>query len=332
MSQYINYYSVLGVPKTATEAEIKSAYRKLAFKHHPDHNQGNKTSEGKFKEINEAYEVLSDADKKKTYDQVGENWQDAARGQAQGGGRQGGRPGGFQYRPQGGQGQESEQFDGFSDFFQSIFGGAGGAPDMGGAGRRFNFGGMNGMSGMEGMDGMQEEECGRSPLDMEAELELSLEDLLRGGSKQLSFSYRSGRKTETKNINVKLPKNLRDGSTIRLRGQGKVSGGHAGDLYLKVRLIADDRFAVTGDDLEVKVPVMPWDSALGAEIQVPAPDGQVTIKLPPCAPSGRRFRIPGRGLPRADGRGDLYAVINIALPAKLTPRQLELFKKLKELC
>ncbi|HAT71495.1 MAG TPA: hypothetical protein DCS63_01605 [Elusimicrobia bacterium] len=307
MPKFIDYYSLLGVPKTAGEGEIKSAYRKLAMKYHPDRNQGNKASEARFKEINEAYEVLSDAKRRAMYDQLGPDGQPRGhRPSPDGGFHQSRQPGGFQYNYQGaGEGQ----FGDFSDFFKSMFGGAG-----------------------SGFGGMQEEAGGRSPLDMEAELQLSIEDLVRGGHKQLSFTYRAGRRTETKNINVKLPKGLRDGATIRLRGQGKEAPGGAGDLYLKLRLMPDARFEVDGDDLTTRVEVFPWDAALGAEISVPAPAGAVTVKLPPGSSAGRRLRLAGRGLPRKDdGHGDLYVVISLALPDKLSPQQLELFKKLKDL-
>ncbi len=312
MADYIDYYALLGVPKTAGEAEIKSAYRKLALKHHPDRNPGNKTSESKFKEINEANEVLSDPKKRKMYDQMGKDWQGGQgyRPPPGGGYQQRQQSGGFQPNFQGGQGGDFEQFGDFSEFFKSMFGGA---------------------QGGSGFDGMEEGGGGRSQLDMEAELQLSVEDLIRGGHKQLSFSYRAGRRTETKEINVKLPKGLRDGATIRLRGQGKEAGGRAGDLYLKIRLLPDPRFEIDGDDLRVKVDVFPWDAALGAEIPVPSPSGIVTVKLAPCTAAGRRLRLSGRGLPRKDGgHGDLYALISISLPGKLSPRQLELFKQLKD--
>lgn len=314
MAEFIDYYTLLGVPRTAGEAEIKSAYRKLALKHHPDRNQGNKAaSESKFKEINEAYEVLSDPRKRKMYDQLGKDWQGGQgyRPPPPGGGyQQRPHPGGFQYHSQGGQGAGFEQFGDFSDFFKSMFGGT---------------------QGFEGAGDMEEGEGGRSPLDMEAELRLSVEDLVRGGHKQLSFSYRTGRRTETKEINVKLPKGLRDGTTIRLRGQGKEAGGRSGDLYLKVSLQPDPRFEIDGDDLRVKVDVFPWDAVLGSEISVPSPTGAVTIKLAPGTSAGRRLRIPGRGLPRKEGgHGDLYAVISLSLPARLSPQQTDLFKKLKD--
>lgn len=311
MAEFIDYYAVLGVPKTAGEAEIKSAYRKLALKHHPDRNMGNKISEGKFKEINEAYEVLSDAKKREMYDHLGKEGAQGYRPPPGGGYQQRTPPGGFQRHSQGGQGGGFEQFGEFSDFFKTMFGGA---------------------QGPGGFGGMEEDASGRTPLDMEAELQLSIEDLIRGGHKQLSFSYRAGRKTETKEINVKLPKGLRDGATIRLRGQGKESDGRAGDLYLRIRLLPDPRFEVDGDDLTVKVGVYPWDAALGAEISVPSPSGAVTIKLQPGTTSGRQLRLPSRGLPRKDGgHGNLYAEISLSLPEKLSPQQLELLRKLKDI-
>ncbi|MDA8243360.1 MAG: DnaJ domain-containing protein [Elusimicrobia bacterium] len=313
MPDFIDYYSVLGVPKTAGEAEIKSAYRKLALKHHPDRNQGNKAAESKFKEINEAYEVLSDPKKRALYDQYGKDWQAGAGayGPGPGAGRQQRRgPGGFQYHYQSSGGQGFDQFGDFSDFFKSMFGGA---------------------EGFGGFGGMQEEEP-RSQLDMEAELRLTVEDLIRGGHKQLSFAYRAGRRTETRDINVKLPRGLRDGATIRLRGQGREAGGRAGDLYLKIRVQPDPRFRTDGDDLYAEVDVPPWDAALGAEISVPSPDGPVKVKLPAGSDTGRKLRLSGRGLPRKEGsRGDLYAVVSIRLPHRLSPQQLDLFKKLKDL-
>jgi curved DNA-binding protein len=311
MADYIDYYSVLGVPKSAGEAEIKTAYRKLALKHHPDRNQGNKAAEAKFKDINEAYEVLSDSQKRKLYDQFGKEGAQQGYRPPPPGSQQRQRhqqaPGGFQ---SGGQGADFSQFGDFSDFFKSMFGGAQGSDP---------FAPPSGRGG-------------RSELDMEASLQLSIEELIKGGHKSLSFSYRSGRKTETREINVKIPRSLRDGSTIRLRGHGREAGGRAGDLYLKIAVQPDPRFEIDGDDLRAKVEVLPWDAALGAEISVPAPGGPVKIKLPSGTGSGRRLRIAGRGLPREDGaRGDLYAVITLALPDRLSPQQLDLFRKLKEI-
>ncbi len=311
MPDYIDYYALLGVPRAAGEAEIKSAYRKLALKYHPDRNQGNKSAESKFKEINEAYEVLSDPQKRKLYDQFGKEGAQGGYRPPPGGQHRSQRqgPGGFHYQYQQGQGgPDFSQFGDFSDFFKSMFGGA------------------------QGFGGMQDAGGGMGDLDMEAELRLSIADLLHGGNKQLSFSFRAGRKTETRDINVKLPRGLRDGAVIRLRGQGREAGGRAGDLYLKIRVAPDPRFELDGDDLRVQVEVTPWDAALGAEISVPSPAGPVTVKLPAGSGSGRRLRLAGRGLPRKDGgHGDLYAVVTLALPDKLSPQQLALFRQLKEL-
>ena len=338
--KYINYYSVLGVSKTASEAEIKSAFRKLALKHHPDRNAGNKASEAKFKEINEANEVLSDPQKRKLYDQLGEDYREGQNfTPPQGGGSAFGgeylRRGGFQYSGQGPQGrQDFSQFEGFSDFFKSVFGGLEGfdGAAQGGFGNDAGFsdGGANYFGGQEEQSGYPQQT--RSRLDLDAELELSLEELICGGRKDLSFSYQTGRRPETKHVSVNIPRGLRAGSRLRLKDQGACAQGRTGDLYLNIKIAADARFSIKGDDLEVKVSVTPWDAALGAEISVPAVDGSLKIKLPPNSHTGRSMRISGRGLPKKDGaRGDLYAVIEIDIPDRLTQEQQDLFKKLKKL-
>lgn len=315
--KYKDYYTLLGVSRGAGADEIKSAYRKLAMKYHPDKNPGNKEAENKFKEINEAYEVLSDPKKRGLYDQLGRNYREGQEFRPPPGGGFSGGPGGFQY--QGGQG--FEQFGDFSEFFKSIFG---------------NLGGFSG--GQGGFGGNFQEEPGtfapprgrRSSLDMEAELRLTLAELVSGGRKDLSFSYRAGGRTESRNISVNLPKNIGDGSVIRLKGQGAAAQGRSGDLYLKVALEPDPRFTVSGRDLETRVQIFPWDAALGGEAQVFYPGGSLKIKIPPGSRSGKRMRLTGKGLPHKGGRGDLYAVLEITLPEKLSPAQLDLFRKLKE--
>ncbi|OGS06646.1 MAG: hypothetical protein A2270_01325 [Elusimicrobia bacterium RIFOXYA12_FULL_51_18] len=339
MPKFIDYYSILGVPKSASEAEIKSAYRKLAMKHHPDRNPGNRESENKFKEINEANEVLSDPKKRQTYDQLGDDWRQGRNFTTPPGG--GPRGGGFESRPRGGGGQGFEQFGDFSDFFRSIFGGMGGA----------SYGRSGGEDDFESFT----RGVGQStPGDMESELHLSLSDVIRGGQQRLTFSYKSicpecggkgrqkaracapckgtGHSLETREIRVNLPKVLRDGTRIRLTGQGRRSpSGRNGDLYLSIYITPHTDFKIEGDDLETRIHVMPWDAALGAEISIPAPDGPVKIKLPAGSGAGRRLRIAGKGLPKKDGsRGDLYAILTIDIPPSPTPRQLDLFRKLKE--
>lgn len=342
MPKFIDYYAVLGVPKSASEAEIKSAYRKLAMKHHPDRNPGNKEAENKFKDINEANEVLSDPKKRQTYDQLGRDWrqgQEFTPPPPGGGGA--GRPGGFKYSYQGPGGQTFGQSEDFSEFFRSIFGGLGGAG-------RFRSGGEDELESYMQGGGRQAAQA-----DMESELHLSLADVLRGGQQALTFSYKSacpgcggrgrvrnrvcpacagaGQTLETRDIRVNLPKGLKSGARIRLKGQGlRLPSGRAGDLYLTIYLTPDPDFVVDGSDLETRVAVMPWDAALGAEITIHALDGAVKIKLPPGSRAGRRLRISGRGLPRKDGsRGDLYVVMIIDIPPSLTPHQTDLLKKLK---
>jgi curved DNA-binding protein len=314
--KYKDYYSLLGIHRNASGEEIKSAFRKLALKYHPDRNPGNKEAELKFKEINEAYDVLSDSKKRKMYDQLGANWQEGQNFTPP--------PGGFKYQYKTNLNQEDfEKFSGFSDFFKSIFGDSG------------VFGNMSGRSSRwQNFEGFGQDESptgGRSQLDMEAELEVSLYDILKNTEKELNFTYRTGRKTETRHIKVKLPGGIRDGSTIRLKGQGASGPSRrSGDLYLKIRIKPDNRFRIDGDDIETNVMVMPWDAILGTEIQVPTPEGNMKIKLPPNSHAGRRLRISDRGLMRKDGsRGDIYAVINIDIPENLTSQQIELFKKLK---
>jgi DnaJ-class molecular chaperone len=333
MAEFIDYYSILGVSRAASEADIKSAYRKLAMKHHPDRNPGNKDAENKFKAINEANEVLSDSKKRQTYDQLGKDW-DKGRGftPPPGGGQRGG-----------GERQDFGQFGDFSEFFQSIFGGMGG-------------GGFQQAGGAYDEEGFDPGFGGRQVAseDMESDLHLPLADVLRGGQQAFTFSYQAacpdcggrgrvrsracglcrgaGNITETRKVRVNLPKVLRDGTRIRLKGQGRrSSSGRPGDLYLNIHIDPNADFVVKGDDLETFVHVMPWDAALGGEVSIPALDGAVKIKLPPSSRAGKRLRIPGRGLPKHDGaRGDLYAVIVPDIPQSLTPRQVELFRKLKD--
>jgi curved DNA-binding protein len=298
--KFRDYYEVLGVPRTASEQDIKRAYRRLARKHHPDLQppaERTKASQ-EFKEINEAYEVLHDADKRAKYDALGENWKHGAD---------------FTPPPGNAPGRERtadtsvdwDDLGGFSDFFASMFGGArgGGAP--------FGRERRNVHVTVPGSD-------------IEAELPVTLDDLLHGGRKRLTLDGHS--------IEAQIPIGVRDGTVLRLAGQGGpgIGGGPPGDLYLHVRLLRDPRFRVHGDDLETDLPLQPWQAVLGDEVPFETPTGKVTVKVAPGSQNGRKLRLRGRGLPRKDGTsGDLVAVIHIVVPRHPTPAEREAYEGLK---
>jgi DnaJ-class molecular chaperone len=305
--EYRDYYRVLGVAKNASAKDIKAAYRKLARKHHPDVNPGSKAAESRFKEINEAYEVLGDPEKRKRYDALGENWDSFNRGGAPG---TSGWPGGVrvEYEDLGG------GAGGFSDFFRTFFGG--GFP-----------GSASGRGGFSGFPGGFDQEPPEA-LDAEGEVELTLEEVLKGTTREVRLAGGKRR------VEVRIPSGVREGSRVRVAGEGgHGSGGRRGDLFLKVRIAQDPRFERRGDDLETTVRVPLTIAVLGGEAQVPALDGPVGIKIPPETPPGRVFRLRGQGLPLAGAkgsRGDLLATLAIDLPRRLTARQRELFEQLRQ--
>lgn len=324
--KFRDYYEVLGVKRTATEDEIKNAYRKLARKHHPDVNPGDKSAEEKFKEINEAYQVLSDPEKRKRYDQLGENWKAGAD---------------FTPPPGWTREQAGVEYGDFSDIFGET-GGAGGFSDF------FNafFGGGRGRRAGAGFVMRGE--------DIEAEIALTLEEAHRGVTRNISLHVAercpncggtgrkdgkvcptcrgAGRVTRQKMLEVKIPAGVRDGSIIRLAGQGEPGEGNApaGDLLLRVRLRPHHLFKLVGpDDIEVELTVAPWEAALGAKVEVPALEGKVTMTIPAGAQGGQRLRLRGQGLNRrSGGRGDLYVRLKIIIPPRLSAKEKELFEKL----
>jgi curved DNA-binding protein len=303
-----DYYEVLGVPRGASDAEIRSAYRKLARTYHPDVNK-EPGAEDRFKEVSEAYEVLRDPEKRERYDQLGANWkagQDVSGAEGFGGFGQGRGRGDFA-PGQSGFGDVRVEFgdgNGFSDFFENLFGGRG--P---GSRRGTGFDGFSARGG-----------------DHEATLEISLEEAARGGRRKISLG--DGRDYE-----VNIPAGVRDGQRIRLTGEGGsgAGGGPSGDLFLRVRVRPDRRFRVEGNDLSVELPVAPWEAALGAAVEVPTLDGKARVKVPAGSSSGRRLRLKGEGMPGpGEQRGDLFAIVKIVVPKKLSKRERELFEQLAE--
>lgn len=316
-AQFRDYYETLGVSKGASADDIKSSFRKLARKHHPDLAKDKKAAEEKFKEINEAYEVLSDPEKRKKYDEYGANWQHAGNGfggAPNGGGR--GGAGGFGGFPGGGASQgDASEFHfggtGYSDFFEQFFG----------TRRGRGYGG-----------GVDFEETPQRGRDVEADILVTLDEVLHGATRQISF--RKGNSTQVQTYTVKVPKGVSEGQRIRLAGQGGAGGarGEAGDLYLRVKLQQHPDYRFEGADVYYEEEVLPWLAVLGGEITIPTPDGRAKLKLPAGAQHGRKFRIPGRGLPTKGGaRGDFYAVIEIAIPESVTPEQKALWEELAKL-
>jgi DnaJ-class molecular chaperone len=327
-----DYYSILGVPKNAAEKEIKSAYRKLARKWHPDANpQNQQQAEEKFKEISEAYEVLGDPEKRKKYDMLGPNWQEAAR-QAEQQRRYrtnvDGQEFEFNFGPggMGGAGGPS----GFSDFFDMFFSGIGRRQTTQTAG--FPQRGQ----------------------DLETTIELGLRDVFDGGKKAVSLQVEDlctrcrGTGTEagrlcpqchgtghvliTKKFEVSIPKGIGDGQRIRLAGQGGagLSGGPNGDLYLVVKLLDDATYKRKGDDLYIDLPVSIYDLLLGGEVKVPTLSGQVAMTIPEGTQNNRLLRLSGRGMPRVkgSGTGDQYVRLIGQLPQNLDDKEKKLFKEL----
>jgi len=313
--QFRDYYETLGVPKTATEDEIRSAFRKLARKYHPDVAKDKKAAEEKFKEINEAYEVLGDAEKRKKYDQLGADWNRPGGFQPPPDWQQQGqRPGGGYHQWGGDGGGVQFEFDGtgFSDFFEAFFGGGRGRSAFGGFGGR--------------------QATAERGADVEADIMVTLEEALHGSTRTVSLRRAGSDKVE--NYQVKIPRGVHEGQRIRLRGQGEAGmrGGKSGDLFLRVRLARHPDFTVEGSDLIHEVKIEPWQAVLGAELVVPTLEGNVRLKIPSGTQGGQRFRLRERGLPGASGkRGDLYVVAQINVPKKISERQREIWSELAKL-
>ncbi len=339
--EYKDYYETLGVPRTATQAEIKKAFRRRAREHHPDLKPGDKAAEQRFKDLNEANEVLSDPEKRKRYDVLGANWA-AYSGAADGRPRAGGRPGADPFGPGGpfagfgspGGGVRYEfhttgDSGGFSDFFRMFFGGAeagGAGTTTAGRGTRARGTGLGfdeildqmaaeGVSTAGGTTGRSRSAGGRPAGTggaLEAEVELNLEEAFHGTSRIVEV--------DGKRLEVQVPRGVDSGSRIRLRGKGGGTGAHARDLHLVARVRPHPVFSRKGADLTRELKVTLGEALLGAEVPVATLKGRVLLTLPPGTQNGRRFRLAGQGMPRLnrEGPGHLYVTIRVVLPEKLS--------------
>jgi len=326
--QYKDYYVTLGVPRTASDADIKKAFRKLAREYHPDVAKDKKRAEEKFKEVNEAYEVLGDPAKRKRYDELGANWKSGAEF----------RPPGWenftgQRRSTGGRAGNADfdfQFGGtgFSDFFEQMFGARRG-------GGRF------------------EEDLAERGRDIEGDIMVTLEEAMRGSLRSVNVRRAvecsscggrgrqgqracptcggEGRVIKSETYQVKIPAGVKDAQRLRVAGRGEAGahGGAAGDLFLRVRLAKHPDFEVEEHNLIYESSVAPWEAVLGANISVPTLDGRVNIRIPPGTQNGQKLRVRGRGLPGRDGeQGDLIVVARVDVPAQVSDQERALWEKL----
>jgi curved DNA-binding protein len=324
--EFKDYYATLGVDKNTSDAEIKRAFRKLARKYHPDLNPGDKAAEAKFKEINEANEVLSDPEKRKKYDELGSNWRMYEQAQ-----RDGGYPGGaggwsvnFGGGPGGGASyrtmtpEEMQELfgtdDPFSDFFHTFFGGQ----SFGGAGRAAG--------------GRARATRPRRGQDLESAIDLTLEEAFSGATRRLGMS----REGKERTVDVRIPAGIKDGARVRAAGEGATgtSGGPSGDLFLTVRIRPHARFERRGQDLHTRVPVPVTTAVLGGEVNVPTLAGSsLRLKIPELTANNRVFRLRGHGMPtvgKPDERGDLYATVDVQLPSSLSEDERRHYEALRK--
>jgi DnaJ-class molecular chaperone len=343
--QYKDYYKILVVDKNATEKEIKKAYRKLARQCHPDVCPGDKTAEERFKNVNEAYEVLGDAEKRKKYDQFGSDWQQWQ--------QTGGQPGGFDWsryaasQGQPGGGSRVEYGDlgdlggaGFSDFFETLFGAMGGARGRGGTWQQMARRPRRGQDVEHTVEvSLQEAYTGtKRVLQMEgADLCSACRGTGLSGNQPCRTCGGTGQTPHTKRIEVSIPAGVDVGSRVRVAGQGGTGavGGTQGDLFLVVDVKPDPRFERKGDDLHVDAPVDLYTALLGGEAHVPTPRGKpLALTIPPETQNGRVFRLNGQGMPNVkspDKRGDLLAKVKVTLPTHLSDQERQLLTELKSL-
>jgi len=310
--EFQDYYTTLGVPRDATEDDLKKAFRKLARKFHPDVAEDKATAEAKFKEINEAYEVLGDPEKRRKYDQLGARWQDA-----------GEQPppssSGRHWHANEGDGQEFHfTGTGFSDFFEQYFSG----------------GVHHGFS--DATAGTAQDARARRGADVEGDLLVTLEEAMHGTTRPISLqtlNRQTGQK-ETQSFQVRIPPGATDGRRIRVPGHGGpgIGGGAAGDLFLRVRHAAHPDFTSRDADLNHELLLAPWEAVLGTEIVVPTLDGSIKLRIPPGSEGGQKLRVRSRGLPKGKTgeRGDLFVLLTIRTPTSLSDEERTLWEKLRD--
>jgi curved DNA-binding protein len=306
--EFKDYYATLEVPRTASDLEIKKSFRKLARTFHPDVAKNKKTAEEKFKEINEAYEVLSDPEKRKKYDQFGADW----------------KSGGASQAPPGGQGwagaAQGQEFHfggtGFSDFFERLFGrGSRGGPGFESRGPAESAGPMRGY-------------------DIEGDILVTLEEVMRGSVRSISLQRANpgNGRSETQTFKVRIPVGVQEGQTIRVAGKGGEGsdGGAPGDLFLHVLYAAHPDFRARGPDLYYELELAPWEAVLGTTVGVPSLDGSVKVRIPAGTNNGQQLRVRGHGLAKGGNgeRGDLYVIVDVQLPAHLTAEEREMWERL----
>ena len=317
-TDFKDYYSVLGVSRSADADDIKQAFRKLARKYHPDVNPGNKAAEAKFKEVSEAYEVLSDPEKRKKYDQFGQYWQQASRAGA--GAGYAGNPadfGGFDFSNYG-------SFDEFINELLGRFGTGFAGPGTGGPGgrsRAYPYGapGGGGVGSGFGYDGV-----GQPSFDQEASISLTLSDAFHGARKRLRIG--------NEEVEVNIPPGAKQNTKIRLKGKGQLNPytKQRGDIYLVVQLVGHNFYRFEGDNLVCDVPITPDEAVLGGKIEVPTPDGRVTVNLPAGMKSGQSLRLRGKGWPNPKGgRGDQLVKVIITPPTSLTAEERQLYEQIQ---
>ncbi len=316
--KYKNYYEILGVDRSAAQDDIKKAFRKLAKQYHPDANPGDKKAEEKFKDISEAYEVLSDAEKKKKYDMLGKNINfkngfDFDPSQYGFGGMK------YEYRTDAGS---------FSDFFNMFFGKN--AINLDDLFSGLGFGGSNGSNYKVYTERQYDarKSVFHDGADIETEMTVTLEEAFFGAEKKVSIRQHDG---QVKSYLVKIPSGIRDGEKIRLSSLGRQgANGRVGDLFIKVRLKEHPLFKLEGSDVVFDLNLSPWEAALGCQVKIPSIDGTLSIKVPPGIQSGQRLRLAGKGYRSGGGgRGDLFAEVMITIPKDMTNEERRLFEQLQ---